>query len=77
MVVTAFSGSSLLTAALAGIDQGKVDTSVSAILREISDRLSKEVSATWINWIILRTTIVLPGTCLKIILFEAFNRSIR
>jgi len=77
MVVTAFSGSSLLTAALAGIEQGKVDTSVSAIIREICDRLSKEVSATWINWIILRTTIVLPGAYLKIISFEATYRSIR
>ena len=65
MVVTAFSGSSILNMVLAGIEEEWLDnSSVNKVMNEISSRLAREVASTWINWIILRTLIILPGNYL-------------
>jgi len=65
MVVTAFSGSSILTMVLDGIQEGRLDdSSVTTVLNKISSGLAKEVASTWMNWIIIRTTVILPANYL-------------
>lgn len=65
MVVTAFSGSSILNMVLAGFEQDGLDNStVTNVMNEISSRLAREVASTWINWILLRTFFILPANYL-------------
>ena len=60
MVCTAFTGSSLMTMVLNAINEGQVANSVTEVLIEIAGTIPTQVSSTWINWIIVRTTMTLP-----------------
>ena len=60
MVCTAFTGSSLMTVVLNAINEGQVANSVTEVLIEIAGTIPTQVSSTWINWIIVRTTMTLP-----------------
>ena len=75
MALTAFSGSSILNMVLAGIEAETLDdTSVTKVMNEISAELAKGVAPSWIYWIILRTTIVLPANyLLQVKYLESFS----
>jgi len=61
MLVTAFTGSSLGTMTLNAINEKKIENSTfTTVLLEIAGTLPTQVSSTWLNWIIFRTTITLP-----------------
>ena len=60
MVCTAFTGSSLMTMVLNAVNEGQVANSVTEVLIEIAGTIPTQVSSTWINWIIVRTTMTLP-----------------
>jgi hypothetical protein len=61
MVVTAFSGTSLAQIGLAylGGKQAEGNT-FTTILIFVAGRLPGQVSANWLNWIILRSLVILP-----------------
>eukprot|EP00586_Coscinodiscus_wailesii_P007726 CAMPEP_0172520824 /NCGR_PEP_ID=MMETSP1066-20121228/292223_1 /TAXON_ID=671091 /ORGANISM="Coscinodiscus wailesii, Strain CCMP2513" /LENGTH=1048 /DNA_ID=CAMNT_0013303637 /DNA_START=568 /DNA_END=3711 /DNA_ORIENTATION=- len=58
MLVTAFAGTSFVTMAINAL--GKSNANFSEVLFTIAKTLPTQMSATWINWIIVRTFIVLP-----------------
>ncbi len=61
MVFTAFSGTSLANMALAYFNERRTDgNSLTSVLIEIARSLPSQVSALWLNWIILRATVILP-----------------
>lgn len=62
MLITAFSSVHILNATLQIFTARDVniDDSVTNLLQDIAKSIPNQVSATWLNWIILRTTVVLP-----------------
>lgn len=60
MVTTAFAGNGIVTAVLDTFNEALFDDSFKKLLTTIADSVPTKVSATWINWMILRTTVVLP-----------------
>jgi hypothetical protein len=60
MVVIAFSGSSLSVMALNAFNEGQIIDEASNVLTTIASTIPTQVSSTWINWIIVRTTMTLP-----------------
>ena len=61
MVVTAFSGTSIMLMAKTYIEKGQLDESLAEVLLDIAATIPTTVSATWINWIILHSTCILPN----------------
>jgi len=61
MVVTAFSGTSLAQLGIAYLaGKNEENNTFASILVGIAQTLPSQVSANWLNWIILRTFIILP-----------------
>lgn len=60
MVVTAFSGSSLVTMVLNAFNEGQLGSEATKVLTTIAATIPTQISATWINWIIVRTMMTLP-----------------
>jgi len=61
MIMTAFSGTFIATTALNYLNSKRGDdTSFASVLRDIAGTLPTQVSATWLNWIIFRTLLILP-----------------
>mmetsp|Transcript_52259 Transcript_52259/g.156840 ORF Transcript_52259/g.156840 Transcript_52259/m.156840 type:complete len:458 (-) Transcript_52259:772-2145(-) len=60
MVFTAFSGSSIMKVALEAIQQRQLQVNWTQALVEIAGAIPSTVAGTWINWIIVRTTMTLP-----------------
>ena len=60
-MVSAFSGTSLQTLILEGFNEGiRVGDELESILRTIATTIPSQVSATWINWIIVKTSVTGP-----------------
>jgi len=59
MVVTAFSGTSLMAMGVTYATTGQIETA--QVLLQIAATIPTGVSATWINWIILHSTLILPN----------------
>jgi hypothetical protein len=59
MVVTAFSGTSLMAMGITYATTGQIETA--QVLLQIAATIPTGVSATWINWIILHSTFILPN----------------
>ena len=63
-VVTAIWGNSLSTIVLNAFKEGdggkNIQQDAIDIIRQIADTIPTQISATWINWIIVRTLIVMP-----------------
>ena len=49
-----------MTTVLNAFNEGQVATTVTQVLIEIAGTIPTQVSSTWINWIIVRTTMTLP-----------------
>lgn len=61
MVVSAFSGTSFSTAVIEGFNQGiAIGASFQEVIEVTAATIPSQVSATWLNWILVRFTIVLP-----------------
>ena len=61
MVVAAFSGTSFSTAVIEGFNQGiAIGAELQAVVEVVAATIPSQVSATWLNWILVRFTIVLP-----------------
>jgi len=61
MLFTAFSGTSLTTMALNLINErGDTNATLTTLLLSIAATLPRQISATWLNWIIFRTFCTLP-----------------
>jgi len=61
MVVTAFSGTSFMMMGKTYFMKGELETNVTQVLLQIAATIPTTVSATWINWIILHSTFILPN----------------
>ena len=59
MIVSAFTGTSLASAVIkgGGLDLG---SSFQSVIIEAASKIPSTISATWLNWIIVRVTLVLP-----------------
>jgi hypothetical protein len=61
MVVTAFTGQLLASMAISGFNDGlRIGSELRTILRSVALTIPSNVSASWLNWIIFRFTVVLP-----------------
>mmetsp|Transcript_1760 Transcript_1760/g.2442 ORF Transcript_1760/g.2442 Transcript_1760/m.2442 type:complete len:1420 (-) Transcript_1760:1101-5360(-) len=61
MVVTAFSGSNLFLLTLNAINEKELSgTQITDVLGTIARTIPTQISATWLNWIVVRLTITLP-----------------
>jgi hypothetical protein len=61
MLVTAFTGTSLVTIVYEGVlDSLDVGRTVKGVLRSVANTVPTTVSAQWLSWIIFRTGITLP-----------------
>jgi hypothetical protein len=61
MVLAAFSGTSFSTAVIAGFNEGiKIGAELQRVVAITAETIPSKVSVTWLNWIIVRFTIVLP-----------------
>ena len=61
MLISAFSGTSFSTAVIQGFNQGlNIGMEIQGVIEATARAIPSEVSATWLNWIIVRFTIVLP-----------------
>lgn len=61
MVVTAFTGTSLSTAIVNGFNEGiAIGQQFQVVVEQTASSIPTEVSATWLNWMIVRVTMVLP-----------------
>jgi hypothetical protein len=61
MLLAAFSGTSLSTAVINGFSEGiQIGSEVQEVIETIAVAIPSQVSATWLNWMIVRFTIVLP-----------------
>ena len=59
--MSAFSGTSLQTLILEGFNEGiKIGNEIESILRTIATTIPSQVSASWINWIIVKTSVTSP-----------------
>jgi hypothetical protein len=62
MLITAFSGSSIMTFVLNTVNEvNRGENTAAAVLLEIAKTVPTQVSATWLNWVILRFTCILPN----------------
>lgn len=60
-MVSAFSGTSLQTLILEGFNEGiRIGNEIESVLRAIATTIPSQVSAAWINWIIVKTSITGP-----------------
>jgi hypothetical protein len=61
MVLAAFSGTSLSTAIIKGFNEGvQIGAEIQGVIEATARAIPGTVSATWLNWMIVRVTIVLP-----------------
>jgi Calcium-dependent channel, 7TM region, putative phosphate len=60
MIITAFSGTSLATMVINGFSAGYLDFQVQEVLAQIASAIPTQISAQWINWIIIRIGVTLP-----------------
>jgi hypothetical protein len=61
MLLAAFSGTSLSTAVINGFNEGiQIGAEVQEVIETTAVAIPTQVSATWLNWMIVRFTIVLP-----------------
>jgi hypothetical protein len=61
MVVSAFTGTSFSTAVVNGFNEGiKIGAEIQEVIETTAATIPTQVSATWLNWMIVRVTIVLP-----------------
>jgi hypothetical protein len=61
MVISAFTGNLFATALLNGFSDGiQIGAEVQRAVEATADSIPTVVSATWLNWMIVRVTIVLP-----------------
>jgi len=64
MVVTAFTGSTVMNTISSAINEHKLhdlkEYTYSRVIKEIGNTIPVKISAIWINWIILRSTVILP-----------------
>ena len=61
MVVTAFSGTLIANMVLFGFNDGKLGGELRTVLRSIARAIPSTTAATWLNWIIFRTTVSMPA----------------
>lgn len=59
-VVTAFWSTSLATVVLAAIEEQKITDQIIQVIRKAAGTVPTTISFSWINWIVVRATIVLP-----------------
>jgi Calcium-dependent channel, 7TM region, putative phosphate len=61
IVLTAFTGSSLANMVIQGFSEGiRIGSEATKVLANVAATIPTLISATWLNWIIVRTTITLP-----------------
>lgn len=61
ILVTAFTGSSMATMVTSGLYSGlNLGDSAQEVLRQVAKTIPTQVSATWLNWIIIRFTYTIP-----------------
>jgi hypothetical protein len=61
MLLAAFSGTSLSTAVINGFNEGiQIGAEAQEVIEITAAAIPTQVSATWLNWMIVRFTIVLP-----------------
>jgi hypothetical protein len=61
MLLAAFSGNLLSTAVINGFNEGiQIGAEVQAVIEATALAIPSQVSAIWLNWMIVRFTIVLP-----------------
>lgn len=59
-VVTAIWGNSLSTIVTTGLAERSFTEETFRVIRQIANTIPTVISATWLNWIIVRSTIILP-----------------
>ena len=59
-MVTAIWGNSLSTIVIEGVNELSFQDEAFQVIREIANTIPTHISATWLNWIIVRSWIVLP-----------------
>jgi hypothetical protein len=60
MVVTAFTGNSLATMVINGFSAGNLQFNVQEVLAQVASAIPTQISAQWLNWIIVRIGVTLP-----------------
>lgn len=61
MFLTAFTGASLSTAVISGFNEGiRIGAEFQTVIESTAATIPTQVSATWLNWMIVRVTVVLP-----------------
>lgn len=61
MVVSAFSSTLIANMIISGFNEGNLTGEVRTVLRSIARAIPSPTAATWLNWIIFRTTVTLPA----------------
>ncbi|KAL7557538.1 hypothetical protein ACA910_019251 [Epithemia clementina (nom. ined.)] len=61
MVVSAFSSTLIANMVLFGFNEGNLGGEVRTVLRSIARAIPSTTAATWLNWMIFRTTVTLPA----------------
>jgi hypothetical protein len=59
-VVTAIWGNSLSTIVIKGITERSIQEETIGVIQQIANTIPTQISATWLNWILVRSLIVLP-----------------
>jgi hypothetical protein len=59
MLLTSFTGSSLATMFLQGLDEG-IGKQLQNVLAKVAATVPTQISVTWINWMIIRTLVTIP-----------------
>lgn len=59
-MVTAIWGNSLSTIVIKGISENSVQEQTIVVIQQIANTIPTQISATWLNWILVRSLIVLP-----------------
>jgi hypothetical protein len=61
MVVSAFTGTSFSTAVVNGFNEGiQIGSEIQKVVATAAATIPTQVSATWLNWMIVRSFVVLP-----------------
>ena len=61
MLISAFTGASFYTAVVNGFNEGiRIGAEIQEVIESTAAAIPTQVSATWLNWMIVRVTIVLP-----------------
>lgn len=60
MVVTAFTSTSLATMVINGFSAGNLQFNVTDVLAQVASAIPTQISAQWLNWIIVRIGVTLP-----------------